>query len=241
MSICVYAVAAANPRAVIERAAAAEGLKVVKAGPLAAIVRTGVRQSAATAVNLRKYEAVIRKLDSRLPAILPARFGTCLVDVDEITWVLQGRRLGFLRTLRHVRRRAQMTLRVVQATTRTATLLVAAHPENRSRGRTSRSGSSAPIRRPLASAGPGAAYLHSRVAAAARAREVPGFDPVRQAVSRWVRDERVEVRASISTVYHLVPRSAVVAYRSSAERAATAAGLRIVVTGPWPPYAFADW
>jgi hypothetical protein len=39
----------------------------------------------------------------------------------------------------------------------------------------------------------------------------------------------------------LVPRSAVAAYRAAVERAAAERGLRIVISGPWPPYAFANW
>jgi hypothetical protein len=54
-----------------------------------------------------------------------------------------------------------------------------------------------------------------------------------------VRDERVETRAGVTSVYHLVPRAAAEAYRRALDRAAAAQGLRIAVSGPWPPYAFA--
>jgi Gas vesicle synthesis protein GvpL/GvpF len=37
-----------------------------------------------------------------------------------------------------------------------------------------------------------------------------------------------------------VPRGAVPAYRRALARAAGDAGLTIVVSGPWAPYAFAD-
>jgi hypothetical protein len=49
----------------------------------------------------------------------------------------------------------------------------------------------------------------------------------------------VEHRGGVSTIYHLVPAAAAHAYRRTAERAAAAAGVPAVVTGPWPPYAFA--
>jgi hypothetical protein len=88
--------------------------------------------------------------------------------------------------------------------------------------------------------GPGGAYLRERAAAAARERDVPGFEPVRAAVRRWVRDERVEKREGVASVYHLVPRASADSYRTAAERAGADSGLRVVVTGPFPPYAFAD-
>ena len=66
------------------------------------------------------------------------------------------------------------------------------------------------------------------------------FAPLRAAVRRWVRDERVQMRGSIATVYHLIPRSAVDRYRSALERAARDAGIRLRVLGPRLPYAFSD-
>jgi hypothetical protein len=82
----------------------------------------------------------------------------------------------------------------------------------------------------------GTAYLKARAAE----RDVPEFAPVRAVVRRWVRDERVEKRGRLASVYHLVPRGAAPAYRRALEAAAAAAGLRIVVSGPWPPYAFSS-
>jgi hypothetical protein len=80
----------------------------------------------------------------------------------------------------------------------------------------------------------GTAYLRAR----ARVARIPGFDPVLDAVRGWVRDQRVERREPVTTVYHLIPRSAAAAYRSAVERAAASAGIRLVVSGPFPPYAF---
>jgi hypothetical protein len=68
---------------------------------------------------------------------------------------------------------------------------------------------------------------------------VPGFEPVRNAVARWVRDERVEHRAGVCSVYHLVPRSSAGAYRRAAQLAAGSADVTALVSGPHPPYAFA--
>jgi hypothetical protein len=87
----------------------------------------------------------------------------------------------------------------------------------------------------------GSAYLRARATAAAHAREIPGFEPIRAAVRRWIRDERVEKRAGIASVYHLIPRSSAGSYRSAAVRAVAASDMRVVLSGPWPAYAFAEW
>jgi hypothetical protein len=162
-------------------------------------------------------------LASALPALLPARFGTCFDDIDELRFVLRSRRPALQRALQHVRGRAQMTLRMV-----VAPAPAAVEPGEGHRPRSQ------------PASGPGAAFLRSRADAAARARHVEGFDPVRAAVRRWVRDERVEVRAGVTTVYHLVPRGSATTYHRALERSAARAGLRVRVSGPWPPYAFTE-
>jgi hypothetical protein len=73
--------------------------------------------------------------------------------------------------------------------------------------------------------------------------QIPGAEPLRGAVRKWVRAERTERhdRGRLAgSMYHLIPRGAPAAYRSALQRAALASDLTIVVSGPWPPYAFAD-
>lgn len=73
--------------------------------------------------------------------------------------------------------------------------------------------------------------------------QIPGSEPLRAAVKKWVRAERVERhdRGRLAgSIYHLVPRGAAAAYRTTLQRAALAADIMVVVSGPWPPYAFAD-
>jgi Gas vesicle synthesis protein GvpL/GvpF len=74
----------------------------------------------------------------------------------------------------------------------------------------------------------------------ANARAIPGFEPIRGAVRRFVKDERVERRAGIVTVNHLIPRQSVPRYAAAIERAAVEQRLRLMVSGPLAPYAFAD-
>jgi hypothetical protein len=153
-----------------------------------------------------------------------------MADLDEVTFVLQSRQDALRRRLRAVRGRSQMTIRVVLggADSGDASYSSQTRVTGRSRVRLE----NAPTQ--------GTQYLQQRAITAARAREIPGFAPIRAAVKRWVKDERVEKRASVATVNHLIPRSSVNAYRSAVERAAERTGLRVMVTGPFPPYAFAE-
>lgn len=168
--------------------------------------------------NLRRYDRTMQELAEKFSAILPVRFGTRMAE-DELRFVLSSRRRAFTRALAHVRRRGQMTVRIVRR-------------------------QAAPERRPESDMPPsvtGRDYLRHRAGAASAARAVPGFEPVRNAVRRWVRDERVEHRGGVSSVYHLVPRSSVDAYRRAVLRSAAAVDLPVIVSGPWPPYAFAPF
>ena len=215
MTLCVYALALPVDRRIAVRGLGGERLRAVSVGRVTAIVGELARAPRATPTALRKYSQVVQSLSERLPALLPARFGTCVQDLIELTFILQSRQQALLRNLRDVRGRAQMTGRIVQSPT------PAAGPSTLN-----------------ASAGSGAEYLRARAAAAASEREVVGFAPVRAAVRRWIRDERVEKKGPIASVYHLVPRGQVERYRRTLEHAAREAGLRLTVSGPWPPYAF---
>jgi hypothetical protein len=200
-----------------------ERLEIVGDGAVVAVAARVTRAPRATSATLRRYDRVIRNLSLRFPALLPARFGTCFEDEAELQLVLRVREASFLRSLAHVRQRVQMTIRMSGV------------PEVSARRGAPRAarGSAAPVT--------GTSYLRERAAAAAAARSVPGFDPVRAAVARWVRDERVEKRGADGpvTVHHLVPRASAEVYRTAVEREAESAGFRVTVTGPWPPYAFA--
>ena len=213
--ICVYALTGRQSAPPRGRGLAREPLRVLTAGAVSAIVGTLPRAPSASRDQLTRYDAVIRGLAERLPAVLPARVGTCFPDPEELRMVLQSRQLTFRRALAHVRGRAQMTVRVIG---------VPGPPRASSPAHAGT--------RPT-----GTEYLRGRAAAE---REISGFDPVRDAVRRWVRDERVEKQKNIASVYHLVPRRAAPSYRRALERAAAAAGLQVVVSGPWPPYAFAE-
>jgi hypothetical protein len=213
--LCVYALTLRPDRRIALTGLDGERLRPITVGRITAIVGERARPPRASRAALRKYSDVVQLLSRRFPALLPARFGTCVQDLIELTFVLQSRQQTFLRNLREVRGRVQMTGRIVH--------LPASNVQ------------------PTSDASPrsGAEYLRARAAAAASAKDVVGFAPVRAAVRRWIRDERIEKQGPVASVYHLVPRRQAEKYRRTLEDAARKAGLRLTVSGPWPPYAFA--
>jgi hypothetical protein len=211
MSLCVYALAARGARRSGVKGLAGEQLRTIPLGPVAAIVGDVTVRPRPTVANLLRYDRILAQLWAQNGALLPVRFGTILADASELDHAVMLRGATLRRRLAVVRNRAQMTV-----------LVPIPYPN---RGR-------APRRR----AHSGAEYLRAR----ATARDVPQLAQLRPAIRRWVRDERMQMRGSIATVYHLVPRGAADRYRSALERAAREAGIRLRVLGPRVPYAFSD-
>jgi hypothetical protein len=214
MTLLVYAVRSHSAVRGLPRGITNERLRRVRAGSIDAIVGSVRATPRPTERNLRKFDDVVSELWSQTHALLPVRFGTVVRDDTEIEAAIGEQRASLGRRLRAVRNRAQMTLRVPLVKSESS------NPKSHS-------------------GGSGAAYLRARARAA---REVPGFSTVRNAAKRWVRAERVEKRAGVASIYHLVPFGSVRSYRRAVEAAARDAGLRVLMSGPWPPYAFGeDW
>ena len=247
MTLCVYALTGGAVR-VSARGLAGERLQVYAHGAVAAVAGRLSRAPDPSPELLRRYDGAIRRLAESLPAVLPVRFGTCFDDPAELAFVLRSRGASLGRAVAHVRNRVQMTVRLIEDPLQRARPgeAGAAKPDSQARGGAPSvsPGSSSPrspdSERPQRARISGTAYLQGRAEAVARANEIPGFEPVRDAVRRWVRDERVERRGAIASVYHLIPRTAADGYRRAIGRAAAGGGLRVVVSGPWPAYAFAD-
>jgi gas vesicle protein GvpL/GvpF len=226
--LCVYALVG-SPRLVHNvTGIAGERLRGITFDGAVAIVGEVRRRPAASTRNLRQYAAIIESIAARVPAILPVRFGTTFADAAELELALRSRGAPTRQRLRAVRRRAQMTIRIVGSDP----------DDRRSRGRTpvtSRTGV-----RPRNKATQGTQYLRQRLAKLRTAREVPELAPIRPAIRRFVKDERVERRSGVATVHHLIPRAMAERYRGAVERAARQGGVRLAVSGPFAPYAFAD-
>jgi hypothetical protein len=159
---------------------------------------------------LRAHEAAVRRIADAVEACLPARFGAAASDEGALRQAFAGREAELRDALSLVKGREQMTLRV--------------HGP----------GAPAPA---FAPAGPGTRYLEER----RRARRVPELDPLRTALAQVVRAERVERHSEpglLASVYHLIDRGAAPAYARAVETA-DIEGLRLTVSGPWPPWSFA--
>ena len=223
MKVAVYALIGKAGSRVAGRGVSGERLRVVRVGAVAAIVGDVARIPAPTEAKLRAYTTLLAALAMTRQSVLPVRFGTVMQDDEELETILRLRQKTLTSQLARVRGRMQMTVRIVTE-------------GEGGRGKGARGRGQGAGKRVSS----GSEYL------ALRAREhsasaLPGFAPLNRAVARWVRDERVERRGTVATVYHLIPRAAAGRYAAAIEAAAAAEGVRLLVSGPWPPHAFGDW
>jgi hypothetical protein len=162
---------------------------------------------------LREQHDIVAAIAARVEAILPARFGS-LVAHDELERIVALRREAIAEALALVAGREQMTLRVF--------------------------GDPQPpqLERAL-SVTTGTEYLQQRAAGLNLPASVRSLV---DAVRPLIRAERL-VRGEggvMATLYHLVTRGASVPYRDALEPLRAAfPGPGFIVSGPWPPFAFA--
>jgi len=218
MTLLVYALTSRGAGRLRLSGVGGERLHTIRIGSIDAVVGTVARSPRPTLRILHDYDQVIRAIWKRRAAVLPARFGSMARDQAELEMAVRARRDALRRQLALVRHRAQMTVRIVE--------------EQGEKGQ----GAGILSLPAEVTARSGTEYLRAR----ARLREVRGFAPVRDAVRRWIKEERAEQRGAVSTIYHLVPRGAGAAYRRAIARAARSARIPLHVSGPWPPYAFAE-
>jgi len=227
--VCVYALITPSrlPRRV--KGVAGEPLRAMTVDGIVAVVGEVRRPPAASTRNLRRFASIIESIAGGASAILPARFGSTFTDVTELMLVLRSRRGSIRERLRAVRGRAQMTIRLVsESESGDASCASQSQVTPRARVRLEHNPTQ------------GTRYLQEQLAKMRTAREIPELAPVRAAVQRLVREERVERRRSIATVHHLIPRAAAGRYGAAVARTAAENGVRLTVSGPWAPYAFAE-
>ena len=225
----MYAVVSGGAGVLRAAGVAGERLRRARVAGVDMVIGTVPRVPRPTAAALTRYDQVVRGLMASHGSLLPARFGTCAASLDELALTVRARRAAIRRSLRLVRQRAQMTIRLFRSSEPARTSFRVGSESVQSRFRVnSEQGESR-----------GRHFLQERAAE----MQIPGSQPLRTAVARWVRAERVERhdRGRLAgSLYHLIPRGSAAAYRRAVERAAGGAGLTMVVSGPWPPYAFAD-
>jgi hypothetical protein len=227
--VCVYAVVSGASGPLRGDGASGERLRRVRVSGLDLVIGHVPRMPRPTVATLKRYDAAVRRLMETHGSVLPARYGTYATTLEELAATTRDRRETLRRSLRLVRHRVQMTVRVFGSGSTPSRLRT--EPESvQSRFRVdSEYGDRATQ---------GRQFLQRRAAEL----QIPGAEPLRAAVKKWVRAERTERhdRGRLAgSMYHLVPRGAAAAYRGALQRAAIAAGVTIVVSGPWPPYAFA--
>jgi Gas vesicle synthesis protein GvpL/GvpF len=181
-----------------------------------------------TRENALAHAAVVRSvLDRTTP--LPFRFGT-LVTEQQLGSYITTRKSLLKTKLAHVRGCVEMNVKVIQQ-------LSDAHESRPSQPE------------PVISEGPGTAFLLEKrreIAGderkAEQAAELSSF--VSEILDGLVRDEQVVLRPSEKLVLaaaHLVERSSVTAYREKMTEAIKwRPELHFLVSGPWPPYSFAN-
>jgi gas vesicle protein GvpL/GvpF len=161
--------------------------------------------------ELRSQHDVVTAIFNQTDDLLPVRFGAW-IDREELAAVVSRQKSAILDALQLVRGRVQMTIRFHAARMETR--------RNRSAGVCAESGTE---------------YLRAR-------RDAEHWVPVEAAaVRRAVHDFVVAERVSLASertagLYHLIPRDVVPAYKAATRPFEPSVA---VVTGPWPPFAFA--
>lgn len=208
MSLYLYAVLEEEP-ASLGSGVAGEPLRLVRCGELRVVA--GEAELKVTPESLAAQDAVVRRLSGLAPAILPVRFGQTARDEEELCKLLEPRSSDLIQALERVRGCEQMTLRVF------------GEP-------------APPPPEPSEHGGPGTRYLEARRREVERAHSLPEIGPLLDRLRPLVRAERIERKEQgtlLGTVYHLVRREDVPAYKEAVQGHGVSAG------GPFPPYAFA--
>jgi hypothetical protein len=241
MPLCVYAIVGrSSSRRTSIHTARASGARVrpVNARATAAVVAECTGPASPTAQALRDHDRVVRRIAKVTPAVLPVRFGMLVESEQSLVRFLDAWSDDLQKALAVVDRHCQMTLR----------LFAPAHAPPEQAGAAGQAGVRGEAAENVPDAGvaqtaarPGTGYLIRRSRELAAAQSAPELEPLREAFANIVAAERITRHKQgplILTAYHLIPRTAVAAYRRHLRRFAPALKGRAIVSGPWPPYAF---
>ncbi|MCA1559815.1 MAG: GvpL/GvpF family gas vesicle protein [Acidobacteria bacterium] len=191
-------------------------IEFVGIGSICAAVERVSERPAVSETALRDQHDVVTRLARNADAILPARFGS-LIELAELERMVARHEHTIEKALELVRGREQMTLRLFAD------------------GAGVTSSDMAPASPPSS----GTAYLAMRAAATAIPPEVEGLRAKLGSLVIAERVERGEGRLH-ATVWHLIARGSSGRYHTAvAGLADDLAPLRLAVSGPWPPFAFA--
>jgi hypothetical protein len=190
-------------------------IRLVQVGFVLAAVEELDAAPELTEATLRAQHRVVLRLARRFDAVLPARFGAA-VEATALEAVVKRHESAIRSAFDTVRGREQMTVRLFGARS-------AAADDSGTGG------------------GSGRTYLQAR-RLARQVRLSASARRIRRAVRPLVRQELVEPGRGLieATLHHLIERSRVAEYRSLVGEALHEgrSGGEVVVSGPWPPFAF---
>jgi hypothetical protein len=232
MPLSVYAIVDRRlNRRVLSIRANGAGVRFVKAGTAAAVVAECTGPLVPTERALRGHDLVVRRIARVAPAVLPMRFGTLVESARSLVALLDSWSDEVQQALALVDGRYQMTLRLFA--------LVDASAPVKQNGPGGAVVDADDVTG--ATAHPGTSYLTRRARAEAVAQSAPELESLRAALAAIVAAERIarhDHGPLILTAYHLIPRGAAAKYRRLLRRHTAALPSRVVMSGPWAPYAF---
>ena len=209
--ICEPAVAAAAPR---RRGLGGATLRALDHGGLGAVYsrHRSLRPRPVPQLVL-EHERVVEAIMARGP-VLPLRFGTEFEREEQLATALEERRDELLHSLDRVRGKAELGLRIIPK-----------QPSGHSRAVDTS----------------GRDYLLARVRARRRSEQaIREVHTELAALSRASRVRQLPTPPAILVAAYLVDSDRVAEFRSHANQlAGRQSEMRVVVTGPWPPYTFA--
>jgi hypothetical protein len=214
----LYALLAEPPAGTLPAGLRGEPLRLVSCDGIVAVVGDVEVAPAVEAATLRSHDTAVRGLAAISAALLPARFGSLTEDDRQLCEAVRAQGPAVREALEAVRGCDQMTLRFSRE--EGTAPAAAGEPDE---------------------GGPGTRYLTRRRAVAGDPAALPEIRPVLDALAPFVRGERGQRHERpplLASVYHLVPRDGLDAYRAALAAATAEARVRVASSGPWPPYAF---
>lgn len=199
------------------------GIRAVTGHGLAAVVSEMEEPAAAPSVSsLLEYERIVAAIHAR-QTVIPLRYGCLMEDEEQIVRLLEDRRQEYEALLDRLEGMTEMGIRALWPAR------------------------SAPLREVPQS--PGAAYLaslrnryHSPDALAAE--ESLLADRIAALLRRWFTGQRREISPSrqgrLLSLYFLTPKSRAGEFRRMAREISPPRGVKVLLSGPWPPYSFVD-
>ncbi len=198
-------------------------VRVLKIGDVSALV-SDCESVPVTQENMLAHAAVVRSVLTRTTP-MPFRFGT-LATEQQLQSFITTNKLAIANKLAHLRGCVEMDLKTTW------------QPSHK-----------APAK-PEPAPGPGTAFLREKrreflgdEQAAAQRNELSEF--LRTGLGSLIKDEKIDVLPSgkpvLTKVFHLVESSKIKAYRESVQKLREKRPeLQLEVSGPWPPYSFAN-